>query len=446
VGRLFALLVLVPGVFLSLPSCGRGEAEPAGVVRLKVWSMWTGQEEKNFERVLRRYEELHPTIRIENLGAVRDDTQTVRAIVAGVPPDLFTLADPLFLGPLAANGALHSMDAWFTESGLREPDFVPASLRQCRYESRLYAMPFLIDDYALFWNKKAFRAAGLDPERPPRTMEELEAFAVKLTRQEDGHITQLGLQPLDDIYPVVAAFGGRLFDPETRQVTPDDPNNVTAFTWYARVIERMGGYQAVNSYKAGFGQAQGSNNPFFVGKVAMMMNGEWNPYWIHRYAPGLEYGVAPIPPPADRPSLARPTWLGGNMFCIPKGSPHAKEAWELLVWMQTDEAQILLAAANNNVPNQRSSLQSPALRDGADYKVKFRTFLDLADSPNAGNFPALPVANLYNAEMVTARDLVLNGEKKPERALRDVRVRVQRELDKYRGGEGESGRRGERTP
>jgi multiple sugar transport system substrate-binding protein len=430
-GIMFALLALAPGVALWLQGCGRSAADPPDVVRLTIWSMWTGPEEKNFERVLRRYEELHPHVRIENLGAVRDDTKTVRAIVAGVPPDLFTLADPLFLGPLAANGALTPIDPWFEASGLHEADFVPASLRQCRYEGKLYAMPYLIDDYALFWNKKAFRAAGLDPEQPPRTMEELAELAVKLTIRKDGGITQLGLQPPDDMYPIVAAFGGPLFDPESRQVTPDHPYVVAAYTWYARLIGNMGGYEEVNSFRAGFGQAQGSNNPFFVGKVAMMMNGEWNPYWIYRYAPGLDYGVAPMPPPAGHPELSRPTWLGGNMFCIPRGSKNAKAAWDLLVWMQTDEAQILFASAMNNVPNQRSSLPSSVLRDGADYKVKFRTFLDLASSPNTANFPALPVANLYHAEMSTARDMVLNGEKEPAQALRDVRTRVQRELDKY---------------
>ena len=120
------------------------------------------------------------------------------------------------------------------------------------------------------------------------------------------------------------------------------------------------------------------------------------------------------------------------MICIPKGSPHAEEAWKLLVWMQTDEAQILLAKLNNNLPNRRSALKAPELRTGEPYKEKFGIFLDLADNPNAAAFPALPVANLYNSELGTARDLALSGDKNPAQALRDVRIRVQRELDRYR--------------
>jgi ABC-type glycerol-3-phosphate transport system substrate-binding protein len=202
--------------------------------------------------------------------------------------------------------------------------------------------------------------------------------------------------------------------------------------WYVGLVQKMGGYAKVNSFAAGFGPMQGASNPFFTGRVAMKLDGEWNPSWCRKYAPGLEYGVAPSPVPAAHPERARSTWFGGNMICIPKGSKHPKEAWDLLVWMQTDEAQVLFAGKMNNVPNSRSALKSPALRTGDDHKVKFGKFLDLADTPNSGNFPALPVSGLYNAELAAARDLILNGEKKPAQALRDVRIRVQRELDRYK--------------
>ena len=88
------------------------------------------------------------------------------------PPDFFTLANPAYLGALARNHAIRPLDDLFHSSHLRESDFVPASLRLCRYEGKLYGMPFLIDALALIWNKQAFRDAGLDPEQPPRTMEQ----------------------------------------------------------------------------------------------------------------------------------------------------------------------------------------------------------------------------------------------------------------------------------
>jgi ABC-type glycerol-3-phosphate transport system substrate-binding protein len=99
--------------------------------------------------------------------------------------------------------------------------------------------------------------------------------------------------------------------------------------------------------------------------------------------------------------------------------------------MQCDEAQILFANAMNNVPNRMSALKSPQLREGAPYRAIYSKFLDLAESPNGGFFPALPVANLYHTEILNALDYTLAGDKKPRQALADVRVRVQAELDRY---------------
>jgi multiple sugar transport system substrate-binding protein len=417
--------------------CERASGGRPGVLELRVWTGWTGQEELNFQRVLTRYEELHPNIRIQNLGAVSDDTKTVRALVAGVPPDFFQVWDPSFLGPMARNRAIRPLDDLFRQSGLQEADFVPTALRLCRYQNRLYGMPFLIDVEALFWAKQAFAEAGLNPERPPRTLEELADDAVRLTKRDSsGKLIRLGMRAAGPaITPeaplmAMALFGGRLIDPATGRITADDPANVAALTWYKNLVDRMGGVEQINAFAAGFGREQGTSNPFYLGKIAMMFNGEWNPYWVSRYAPQLKYGVVPAPPPAALPDRARTYWLGGNVFCIPADCKHVKEVWDFLVWIQSPEAQILFAHDMNNVPNMRSALQAPALRTGPPFRKNYSVFLDLATSPNGNAFPIISVTSYYQNQMSNAIDKVLYGEKTPAQALADVRLRVQKEMDR----------------
>src|SRR5579859_4937517 len=155
--RMACLMLAAGGAVALLYGCGRSAGDPPGTLRLTLWSGWTGEEEKDFLRVLDRYHELHPNIIVENLGAVSDDNKTVRAIVAGVPPDVFAIWNLFYLGPLAANGAVAPLDGLFQKSSLREEDFVPAALSECRYKGHLYAMPYLMDSLALLWNKQAFR-------------------------------------------------------------------------------------------------------------------------------------------------------------------------------------------------------------------------------------------------------------------------------------------------
>ncbi|NIR02910.1 MAG: extracellular solute-binding protein, partial [Gemmatimonadales bacterium] len=58
---------------------------------------------------------------------------------------------------------------------------------------RMYALPTTPASLALHWNKRLFREAGLDPERPPRTLEELDRYADLLTtRDEEGGLVQMG--------------------------------------------------------------------------------------------------------------------------------------------------------------------------------------------------------------------------------------------------------------
>jgi len=84
------------------------------------------------------------------------------------------------------------------------------------YKGRLYGVPSTPATTGLYWNKALFRAAGLDPERPPRTIAELDDYARKLTRTErDGRITQIGFLPTEPSWwPFfwVNFFDGQLWD------------------------------------------------------------------------------------------------------------------------------------------------------------------------------------------------------------------------------------------
>ena len=412
----------------ALAGCGRGGDEDV----LRVWSMWGGDETTAFEQTLAAYNRARsPKRPLVNLPSVPDD-KTIRALVAGAPPELFTLANPAMLGALAANGALRPLDDLYAASGLKEERFTQASLGQCRYQGKLYAVPFLVDCMVLLWNKKAFGDAGLDPETPPKTIEELEEFCRKLIRKgPDGRIAKIGLRPPDPLQ-VVAAFGGQLVDPVTGAITADHPRNVAAAAAFKRLMDAQGGNEAVAGFASGFANEMGSYNPFYLGQSAMVFTGQWYTFWTHRYSPQTDYGIAPLPYPAERPEQAGSAWLGGNLFCIPRESRTVEAAWDFLLWSQTPEGQRLFCERMHGVPNQRASLKDTQLRTGEPWRERFGKFMDLSDSPNAQFFPPMPVANLYSTELIHAFDAVRYGQQEPEAALAAVRSRVQPELDRYR--------------
>jgi len=414
-----------------LPGCGTDNADrPGEPVHVKIWSMWSGDEEKDFEEVLAYYNKTHPGVVLENLGAV-DDAKTIRAIVAGAPPDICTIADPSYLGALAANNALQPLDNRYRQAGLKDSDYTNGSLSQCRYKGSTYAVPYLLDCIALLYNKDVFKAAGLDPERPPRTLEEMLADAKQITsRDSEGRLTRVGIRPPDGTN-VMGVFGGGFVNPKTARITADDPRNVEAVTFYKQLMEAQGGYENVQAFAQGFAADMGSYNPFFLGKVGMTFNGQWNTYWAYHYSPNMHYGIAPLPYPAKYPERKGTVWLGGNLFCLPQGAKHSQAAWDFLAWTQTGDGQRRLAMTLHGIPNIRTELKDPALRTGEAWRPAYGQFMDLADSPNATHFPSLPVATLYLNQIATAIDSTCYNHRTPQAALSAVRQRVQKEMDSY---------------
>ncbi|HEY3412402.1 MAG TPA: ABC transporter substrate-binding protein [Armatimonadota bacterium] len=410
-----------------------GRPEGRGGVTVEVWSGWTGQEAVSFQRLCDEFNRSHPGVRIHNRGGVTDNSMVIRAITAGVPPDCFTIWNAGDVGPLAAYGAISNLDAQYKASGLKEEDLVPGAVDQCKYRGHFIGVPLLMDTNALFWNKDAFREAGLDPERPPRTMAELKDYAVRLTlKDRSGDIRRLGLM-LPDTTLLCWVFGGDFVDSSGRP-TADTPANIRAFKFYKALVDGMGGRERVEAFGSGFGVVQGPNHPFFVGKVAMMVNGEWIPSWIERYAPRLHYGVAPVPYEASRPDLKGTTLIGVNLLAIPTEAKHPGEAWEFLRWLQRPEVQLEFAQALNNVPNTRSALRMRRLTTGSEARRNYGKFWQIAQNVHARGFPVSPVGQLYQDELGRATEFVMFGTKTPEAALADLQAKVEKELKAQRKG------------
>jgi multiple sugar transport system substrate-binding protein len=431
VGRVIVCAALA--AMSALPGCG--PANPGktreGRTILSIWSGWTGKEKDIFDAVVKAFNESQNQYELRNMSIEGDDTKTIRALTAGVPPDLFFVWEPAYVGQLAANNAIVPLDGLLARSDLPLKDFIPGSIGQGEWEGKYYSLPYLIDAYALFWDKDAFREVGLDPDRPPRTLKELEQYALKLLkRDKNGNIVRLGFQ-LPDIFHPIVWFGGKFYDPKTRRITADYPRNVEALQWYVHMMEIQGGAIHIDSFAQGFGEYASPNNQFFVGKVAMMISGQWWPGFIERFAPHMDYGVAPIPYPDQYPEQKGVTYLGGNFCCIPRESRHPEGAGAFMRWTQTYHGQELFAKDMHGVPDIKAVLNDPVLVTGSRHNEAFGEVCRIAGDPNARFFPATPVNIMYMTELVTAAQLASRDAKTPEQALRAVQQRVQRELDTY---------------
>ncbi len=122
-------------------------------------------------------------------------------------------------------------------------DFFPI-VRNMKIDGKYYALPTAVRSLALFWNKKLFREAGLDPEKPPQTLEELVDVARKLTRRDaagnllvEGMTADLTMQDPHWIREVLTRqFGGQPYSEDNHAVAYDSPAGLKAVQWYDDLI------------------------------------------------------------------------------------------------------------------------------------------------------------------------------------------------------------------
>ncbi|MCC6444503.1 MAG: ABC transporter substrate-binding protein [Armatimonadetes bacterium] len=418
------LTMFIYGLLLCLLLCGCSRPERKdGVTDLVYWTGWTGHELEVQKKLVARFNRQHPKIRVKILS-VGGSYQKVRiAIAGGSTPDVCSAIWADELAGYAMRGALTPLDDYIARSGRKAEEYMPGVWRMFRYNGHTWALNATTNSNFVAFNKDIFREVGLDPEKPPQTVAELDRAAELCTRYDDkGGFVRYGFRP-GWLMWWAYVFGGKWYDPETRTVTANDPHNVAALEWIASYSQKYD-LSRIESFEQTFGSQQSPNAAFFVGKVAMWTTGEWVQEHIIRYAPKLDWGYFAAPaPPGGRPKTCT---VGGSVFVIPAACKHKDEAWEFLNWICGPEAVKEFCLGIGNIPPLKAVAMEPEFQKNP----LFRFAIDLASSENAFGPPGMPVWPLYTQELTRAEDYAIHGRRNPKELLDEVARKMQRELDR----------------
>jgi multiple sugar transport system permease protein len=345
------------------------------------------------------------------------------AIAGSVPPDL-AIFDRFLVSSYAARNAFVPLDEMAARDGVKGDQFFRAPWDECFYEGRQYAVPYDTDVRVLYYNKKLFREAGLDPEKPPRTWSELREYSKKLTkRRPDGHLDQVGFVPIwgnTTLYLYGWQKGGEFLSKDGRRVTLNDPRVVEALDWVRACIDEYG-VENLMGLSSGFGAE--SQNPFITGRIAMTVLDVGELSTIERYGAGMEWGVAQCPYADDGVPA---TWSGGFSLVIPRGAPSVEGAWAFTKFILSDASQRYMATASNKLPARLSAADDPFFQKSAFWRLGI-------DQMKYSHYrPITPVGQAIIDEMNTAVEQVTHGKMSSQEAL-DVATREsQKLLDQFR--------------
>lgn len=299
-----AFLIVLTLLALGMLAFGPRPIEPApdGRTRIQYWEKWTGVEAEQMQRIVDAFNETvgkEKGIWVDYVSMSQIDRKTLVSTAAGVPPDVAGVWDNQ-VRQFAAMNALEDLGPYASERGLTRDYYKPVYYDGCTYRGRLYALPSTPAATALHWNKQVFldhadalRAAGLDPNRPPRTLQELDAYAQAIdTWDEVGGrriMKSAGYIPLEPGWFVNHTplwFGGTVVDETGARLLFTSPESIAAFEWVRSYSERLG-KQSMTEFRSGFGGFSSPQNPFLVGQVAMVQQGPWMANYIEKLAPSM---------------------------------------------------------------------------------------------------------------------------------------------------------------
>ncbi len=377
------------------------------------------------------FEKENPQIRLKPIysGSYQESiTKALTAVKSGDPPvmsillstDMFTLIDEDAIVPF--DGLLKTPDdqAWLKS-------FFPAFMENSQTGGKTWGIPFQRSTIVLYWNKEAFKEAGLDPNKAPANWKEQVEFAQKLTKHDaSGKVTQWGIQIPSSGFPywlfqaLAIQAGTNLMNQAGTETYYDRPEVIEGLTYWVDLVKKY------KVHPEGIVEWGTTPKDFFEKKVAMMWTTTGNLTNVKNNAK-FDFGVAMLPAGKQRGS---PTG-GGNFYVFAKSTPAQRDAaLKFIKWVTTPQRAAQWGIDTGYVAVRGDAWDTPAMKQ---YVAGFPAAAVARDQ--------LPYAkaelSTHDNQRVTKAlndglQAALTGTKTPEQAMKDAQREADRLLRPFR--------------
>jgi multiple sugar transport system substrate-binding protein len=383
------------------------------------WAPNWGQERA--EALAKRFEAANPDLKVKIEVTVSDGLQNrvLVALKSGSPPDLIEIQNGWNI-PFAATGTLMPLDDIYAKNKIDKADFAPAALSLSTYEGKLFGLPYRIESHAVIYNKGAFKEAGLDPDKPPKTWPELVETAKKLTKTVNGKpqygygITGGG-EFGNTIYrtlPLIWMNGGSILSDDMKQVVVNQKPAVEAVDFYTGMLTK----EKVAPPSTLQNDGLALRRLFIAGSVAIYQSGQFDLAAIKKENPSLDFGSMLIPtPPGKKPAAL----LGGWHFVIPAAAKNKDGAARLLAFLAEPDN---MGFYTDTFPARTSAMSLPRFQ--APELAAFKEMLPFA-RPAPAHKSWVQITQTYFDNL----QRVLTGEATAQKAMDDAAADIQSLLE-----------------
>jgi sn-glycerol 3-phosphate transport system substrate-binding protein len=380
-------------------SAGAGASKPASdcpvgalakaekPVTITVWHALTAGNENVLGQLVSEFEAAQPDVRVK-LVAQNAYPELLEKYKAGLSsgdlPDVGQFEDTT-VQTLVDSKSTISISACIKADKYDTSDFLPRTLDFYKTQGVQRSMPWNVSNPVLFYNRNAFRQAGLDPDKPPQTLDEVKEYAQKIKAAGYPYGIALHAEPylLEFLYAksglqLVNNGNGRSARATKAQL--DSKKGRQVWSWWDDMVKSglavNTGSQA-NNYDHVF--AVGNGNAAMTFEASGVLGPAANVLASGQF-PNVEAGVGPLP--ALQSGGAVP--VGDGSLWIPKHSSPEKRAaaWEFIKFLSDParQAELSVGSSGGYIPVRKSSVDEPALQQLWSQKPYLRVPYDQLES------------------------------------------------------------------
>lgn len=385
---------------------------------------------KLVDKLVQDFQTENPDIKIKAIysGNYSDTmTKAMTSLKGGNPPHLSVILSTEIY-TLIDNDAIVAFDDLVTADAEQQwlNSFYPALMENSRTAGKTWSIPFQRSTIVMYYNKDAFRAAGLDPEMPPATWDELVTMGKKLVKKDaSGKVAQWGLEIPSTGYPYWM-FGA--LSRQNGEVLMNDAGNEVYFN-------KPGVVEALEFWKA-LGQEHGVmpegtiewgtlRSDFLEQKTAIMWHSTGNLTAVKKNA-SFDFGVAMLPAKKER---GTPTG-GGNFYIFKNASPEERAAaLTFIKWMTQPARTAQWSIGTGYLATRADAYESAELQEYV------KTFPPAAVARDQLKYATAELSVHENGRVYKilndAIQSALTGAKTPEQALSGAQKQAERVLKRY---------------
>ena len=356
----------------SLAACGgegstntSGQGTSSGAetneepVTLTYWMHSGAAVDTLMDELVEEFNAANPDIIVKTEYIPFDDymSKLIPALSTDAGPDVFKIQQGM-VAQLAAAGSIQPLDEDVLPGSMIEEEYIESTVNGMMYEGKYYGMPTDTQSIIMYWNKDLVAAEGLDAENGPQTWDEFFEWARKLTKSENGVMTQSGWGT-NGYWPEVQSYAeqfGSFYDEESGKfVFADDPDTLAALQTMADM------YRTDKVYDINFSATWAG---FRIGKIALMLGHPGMIGNLAETAPDVNLGAGLIPAKDGEHTSVVTSWA----FVASSKAP-SDAATRFIEYLSSEEVMKRFSNRTGGLPCRKSLLEDAELKENPHYDV-----------------------------------------------------------------------------